>query len=138
MSNFNKILPLILLGFLISISSASAQDTAVIDAIKGKINGVVSDVRDADTPEEKKEILGSHFDSLQRNIPRAQALIDDEVLFEALDTLSVTITRYQGTLDGVRDADVVDLAESYQQEMETAGLGSFIVVAILLWAVFHP
>jgi len=136
MSHFKKILPLIILGFLVSISSASAQDTAIIDAIKGKINSVVVDVRDADTPEEKKEILASHFERLHRNIPRAQVLIDDEALFEALDTLSETITRYQGTLDGLGDADVVDLAESYQQEMETASLGVWIVVAIILWAVF--
>src|SRR5262245_30197789 len=106
--------------------SIAAPDAAFLqERLKAAMNDVVTDVRAAETPSEKREILHAFLERMDRGLQKAQALHSlspgDK---KSLSAFQGTMQGYQSELDGlegydrVDDAGLDDFAGYMQQNLE--------------------
>lgn len=150
MLKFSSLTAQIMLVTLVAVSGASAQSNAGIleQRLKSELNTTVQEVREAQTPSEKREILGRFIDKVERGSAKIQKLpFLTQENRAALSLLQEKFGEYAAELHGVPGPESsqpgvtngeLDAFASYvQQDLEQANgiylsTGAIIIVLLIL------
>ncbi len=151
MFGFNKFIPAFAMLLLTVTAPLRAEDgSAVLEArLHASLNTVVTEVREAKTPTEKREILRHFLTKMEAGLENAKGMaILDYKDREALQALQKKFYAYEAELNGekgleqVADVKLDAFAGYIQQDLEQADLGGgiyisgFAIIIILLILIF--
>ncbi len=146
-----KLLTLITLALLAATLPAKAAPGAALveEQYKAALSRLTQDVRQAQSPTEKREILQHFINGMQDGLQKAENLESiQEADRQTLQSVAVRFHAYKAELDGmngyarVADADLDAFAGYVQQGMEQAPMGGGIylsgtaLIIILLLLIF--
>lgn len=135
MKKHSLILAIAVLAFSAPLS-ASPGSVLIEERYKSALNLIVQEVRSAEDPAEKREILAAYLGKMQSGLSKAggmEAVSGSDR--NILDSMGEKLAAYQAELDGqsgyspVADADLDAFAGYMQQGMEQAAIGGGVYLS---------